>query len=378
MRKNDVRASFSSHGPTRGDYLAKPDLLAPGYGILSLAVPGSTLYNANQPFLVLGSLKTAFAPYLSLSGTSMAAPQVAGAVALMFQANPNLTPNLVKGILQYTAQSYPQYNALEQGAGFLDVLSAVRLARFYAKNRAGAQMPVRPSWSKHLIWGSHMISGGYLNPKANAWAVSTVWGADAARRRRQHRLGHVVRRLRRRHRVGHARRHRRQHRVGDQHRLGHGRSGDDNIVWGNATSSGARRSAAMTTSSGAPTAAAPTAATSSGAPTATTTSSGAPPAATTTSSGARTATTTSCGAPTVTTTSCGARRATTTSSGAPQGDDNIVWGTAGRRQHRVGHERRRQHRVGHPQRRRYRSVGPQRNLQPPDDEVVVVSHGTHH
>jgi hypothetical protein len=34
MRRNDVRASFSSNGPTRGDYLAKPDLLAPGYGIL--------------------------------------------------------------------------------------------------------------------------------------------------------------------------------------------------------------------------------------------------------------------------------------------------------------------------------------------------------
>ena len=66
MRRNDVRASFGSNGPTRGDYLAKPDLLAPGCGILSLAVPGSTLFNANQRFLVSASLKTAFAPYLSL------------------------------------------------------------------------------------------------------------------------------------------------------------------------------------------------------------------------------------------------------------------------------------------------------------------------
>ena len=44
-------------------------------------------------------------PYLSLSGTSMAAPVVTGTVALMLQANPNLTPNLVKAILQYTAQA---------------------------------------------------------------------------------------------------------------------------------------------------------------------------------------------------------------------------------------------------------------------------------
>ena len=46
-RATTTCASFSSLGPTRGDYLAKPDLVAPGFGILSLAVPGSTLYVAN-------------------------------------------------------------------------------------------------------------------------------------------------------------------------------------------------------------------------------------------------------------------------------------------------------------------------------------------
>ena len=110
---------------------AKPDLLAPGYGILSLAVPNSALYVANPQFLVQGTIQTAYPPYLSLSGTSMAAPQVAGAVALMLEANPALTPNLVKGILQYTAQTDPDLNSLEQGTGFLDVLSAVRLSMFY-------------------------------------------------------------------------------------------------------------------------------------------------------------------------------------------------------------------------------------------------------
>lgn len=178
-RRDDVRAGFSSLGPTRGDYLAKPDLLAPGYGILSLAVPGSALFEANPQYLVRGNVKTASPAYLSLSGTSMAAPQIAGALALMFEANPGLTPNLAKAILQYTAQTYPAYNALEQGAGFVDVLSAVRLAKFYARNRAGARMPVQSTWSQHVLWGNYMLSGGYLNPRANAWSTAVVWGAPS-------------------------------------------------------------------------------------------------------------------------------------------------------------------------------------------------------
>ena len=45
-----------------------------------------------------------------LSGTSMATPVVTGAVALMLQANPKLTPNMVKMILMYTAQPLAGFN----------------------------------------------------------------------------------------------------------------------------------------------------------------------------------------------------------------------------------------------------------------------------
>jgi hypothetical protein len=98
----------------------------------------------------------------------------------MLQANPKLTPNLVKAILQYTAQEYPGYDSLRQGAGFLNSLGAVRLAKFYASNTVGSQMPVQSVWSKKILWGNHRISGGYINPKANAWGTSVVWGAAQA------------------------------------------------------------------------------------------------------------------------------------------------------------------------------------------------------
>jgi len=178
--QDDIVADFSSLGPTRGDYLAKPDLVAPGRGVLSLAVPGSTLYQASADYLVSGNVKTGYPAYLSLTGTSMAAPQVAGAAALMLQANPRLTPNLVKAILQYTARADASYGALQEGAGFLDVQAAVKLSRFYAQNRVGSRMPVERTWSQKIIWGNQEISGGYINPLANAWANNIVWGTALA------------------------------------------------------------------------------------------------------------------------------------------------------------------------------------------------------
>jgi len=169
-------APFSSSGPTPIDFGAKPDVVAPGTGTISLAVPGSEFYATKAAYLLAGKLNLGVQPYLALSGTSMAAPVVAGTVALMLQANPNLTPNLIKAILQYTAQEYPGYSSLRQGAGFLNSLGAVRLAQYYATARDGAKMPVQKVWSKQIIWGNYRITGGYMTPTANAWANNVVWG----------------------------------------------------------------------------------------------------------------------------------------------------------------------------------------------------------
>ncbi|PYR26049.1 MAG: hypothetical protein DMF92_19275 [Acidobacteria bacterium] len=131
-RADDTVAPFSSRGPTAVDYAAKPDLVAPGVGTESLSAPDSFLYRSRSQYLVSGTVPTPWLPYLSLSGTSQATPVVTGTVALMLQADPALTPNAVKAILQYTAQPYSDYDAMTQGVGFLNAKGAIELARSFA------------------------------------------------------------------------------------------------------------------------------------------------------------------------------------------------------------------------------------------------------
>jgi len=103
----DVVASFSSSGPTPLSLQVKPDVAAPGVGILSAAPRDQ---------------------FVSLSGTSMAAPHVAGAVALLLQRHPTWTPAQVKSALALTGD--PAYSTdlkaretstLRTGGGVVDL-----------------------------------------------------------------------------------------------------------------------------------------------------------------------------------------------------------------------------------------------------------------
>ena len=176
-RSDDRIAGFSSRGPTAIDLAAKPDLVAPGVGIESLSDPGSAFYTTQSPYLLEGTVPTTYLPYLSQSGTSMAAPVVSGTVALMLQANPSLTPNQVKAILQYTAQVYPRYDPLTEGAGFLNAKGAVDLARALATGTPAFS----PEWSGQLIWGNRLVTGGWLTSDANAWSSDVTWGSSTTR-----------------------------------------------------------------------------------------------------------------------------------------------------------------------------------------------------
>ena len=175
-RGDDTIAPFSSRGPTAVDHLAKPDLAAPGVGIVSLSAPGSELFSSKSSYLLAGTLNSSDRPYLSLSGTSQASPVVAGTVALMLQANPALTPNAVKAILQFTAEDRPQYDRFTQGAGFLNAEGAVALARYFANPSVGVYSSGAP-WSGAVHWGNQRLSGGWLQPQMNGWANNTTWGA---------------------------------------------------------------------------------------------------------------------------------------------------------------------------------------------------------
>lgn len=184
-RGNDTLARFSSRGPTSIDFAAKPDLVAPGVGTESLSDPHSTLYSVYADYLLDGTRDTPYKPYLSLTGTSMAAPVVTGAVALLLEANPDLTPNAVKAILQYTAEVRDGESHLAQGAGLLNTLGAIRMARFFAEPKHRLPEPgdvieqEYVEWSGHIIWGNHRVTSGIPLPGANAWSVDVMWGSEA-------------------------------------------------------------------------------------------------------------------------------------------------------------------------------------------------------
>jgi serine protease AprX len=175
-RADDTIAAFSSRGPSSIDLNAKPDLVAPGVGTESLSAATSAFYSTYAPYLLSGTVARSYLPYLSLSGTSMSAPVVTGTVALMLQANPSLTPNAVKAILQYTAQTYAAYDPLTQGSGFLNAKGAVDLARYFA-NPSKNSYPSISGWNARVTWGNRRYQGGHVTPTANAWSTALPWGA---------------------------------------------------------------------------------------------------------------------------------------------------------------------------------------------------------
>nr|WP_233513804.1 S8 family serine peptidase [Micromonospora craterilacus] len=111
--RDDQLAYFSSQGPRVGDDALKPDITAPGVDIVAARSAGAQI---GDP---VGDR------YLSLSGTSMSAPHVAGAAALLAQQHSGATAGQLKATLMASARPHPELTAYQQGAGRVDVARAI-------------------------------------------------------------------------------------------------------------------------------------------------------------------------------------------------------------------------------------------------------------
>ncbi len=189
-KADDAIASYSAKGPTVIDHVVKPDIVAPGNRIVSTIDLYSHLdlsYSQNR----VGSY------YYRLSGTSMAAPMVSGAAALLLQQNPYLTPDQVKARLMRTAsKDFPvstsatdhvtgqvygtDYDVFAVGAGYLDVYAALNDTETAPAGYA-AYSPmvefdentgeVTMITDESLLWGRSLIWG-----RSAPWATSLIWG----------------------------------------------------------------------------------------------------------------------------------------------------------------------------------------------------------
>lgn len=155
VNENDTVANFTSQGPVTwqntefGDYayepgigLIRPDVCAPGVEIWSLD------YNHIHD-------------YDYMSGTSQATPCVAGIVALMLQANPELTPEAICQILEETALKLTPYKSNLCGFGRVDALAAVNAA--IAWDAVGESISIENNISDENIQRIFDMTGRIVN-----------------------------------------------------------------------------------------------------------------------------------------------------------------------------------------------------------------------
>ncbi|MEV8421125.1 S8 family serine peptidase [Streptomyces niveus] len=110
--RDDSLAEFSSRGPRYGDEAVKPDVTAPGVGIVAARATGTGMGDPVDD------------GYTAASGTSMATPHVAGAAALLAQRHPDWSAAQLKDALVSTARTIAGQQVTEQGGGRIDLAAA--------------------------------------------------------------------------------------------------------------------------------------------------------------------------------------------------------------------------------------------------------------
>jgi serine protease AprX len=184
---DDRIPSYSGYGVVIGGVglgtLIKPDLVAPGTNIIStLANTKSVIYRDHAANRVDNF-------YFRMSGTSMASPVVAGAVALLLQDEPNLNPDQVKYRLKTTANRNIlqwNYNLLKAGAGYLDIYAAVHSNTSQTANTGQPASLLLwtgltpPIWGGGTTWNSvnwSSVNWSSVNWSSVNWSNGS-WGGD--------------------------------------------------------------------------------------------------------------------------------------------------------------------------------------------------------
>jgi len=157
---NDEMNDFSSAGPTSPDGWIKPDLVASGRSMVSLAAPGSTIY-AQNPSARIGT-----GNFVG-SGTSFSAAVTSGAAALVLADNPGLTPNQLKARLLGTANPGPVGNPFVDGHGALNAYAAANADPMNLRQSTFGLLPVLPGMTVSLspagspadTWNANLWTG---------------------------------------------------------------------------------------------------------------------------------------------------------------------------------------------------------------------------
>jgi serine protease AprX len=193
--------SYSSKGPTLFDNVVKPDIVAPGNLLVSVYFPTSTLNKEFPQFETplaayeQGSQTSLSGTYFNLSGTSMAAPEVSGAAALLLAQTPALTPdqvkarlmaNAFKGIVQFstatdltTGQTFnEQSDVFTVGAGYLDIQAALQNTQLAPATVGSALSPIAVNNSQGTV--SLVVNGSsVLGSNSILWGTTTtMWGSS--------------------------------------------------------------------------------------------------------------------------------------------------------------------------------------------------------
>jgi serine protease AprX len=195
-RFDDAIADFSSRGPTWFDGYAKPNVVAPGDQLAADTSLASYLYK----LLPSGRVKAKNgAPFLSLSGTSMATAVTSGVVALVLDAHNKsgyhrqrpLTANLVKAMLEFSAIPVGGADYLTQGAGEINAAGAITLGSGIDTSAGAGNYWVRSSipgftviggqmlgWGQNIIWDTTVYTGNLLYVSNTVWTSNIVWDTN--------------------------------------------------------------------------------------------------------------------------------------------------------------------------------------------------------